>query len=334
MTNIALIKKNLYTLELPEINDIYNKPKHDLTQIKEKIKLSIIDLVEFIEIESNSLMENIVSHLDYEHGDNIDTETLLENKTNVFQICYKLNEDLDSSNSLSCILSRKTIFGKTIVIANEYDDDKYKLCSVTLDHIVDIIMDKIYAQCIFITENGDMTEYYFKDIKEITSLLLKSETINKYEIEISGFKLDIYNTNVSTLVDSSIKNNITGTRLVGDFKIKGDIIVVYTIGSVQGTQIQLCDGLILSRLYIDELKKLELLSLGSMEDRKLIVRSNEYNRYTFINKLYNNYKHKCINCDNTANLKRCTKCYRILACSDECFKKYYKEHHKNDCINN
>lgn len=316
MIKIALIKKNTFYLELPDITNIYNKPKHDLTQLKDIIKTEIEKFVEFIEIDGNSLVENIINYLDYEQGDELDTETILENKTNVFQICYKMKENPDLGNSLSYILSRKAIFGSSVLISNEYDNP-YKLSSITLDNIVDIFMDKIYSQCIFITENGNMTEYYFRDIKEITNLLLKSQNVNKYEIEIAGFKLDIYNTNNST------KTNVIGTRLIGDSLIKGDILIVYTLGD-----------LILSQLHIDELKKIELISLGNLEKRKSIVRSSECNRYVFIEQLYKTYKHECILCKKTDNLKRCTKCYRIIVCSDECFKKYYHEQHKYDCIKN
>ena len=306
MIYLALIKKNDYFMEFSELEDHYNKPSNDLVSLKEKIKDSIKDLVEFIEIEDNSLLEHIVSNLDYQHNDQLDTDTILETNKNVFQVCYKLKEDLDNNNHLATLLSRKIKFGNAIFIGYEYknlddiereleikeknklikknednpQEDKiqdeyqevqstcYNLCSITLDNIVDILLDKIYSQCVFCKSNKEMiephsgqntnfakqnyVEYRFRNINELSNTLFGTNDINKYEIECGGFKLDIYEKK-----NNDDKPNILATRLVGECVVKGDVIIVCTIGDN-----------ILGQISIPELKQIEKIATCSMDDRK------------------------------------------------------------------
>ena len=93
MIHLAVIKKNNYYVDIPEIEEYYNKKSTNISELKDKIKNSFKNLVEFIEIDENSLIENIVSKLDYHEGDQIDTIDILETNDKVFQMCVIIKEN-------------------------------------------------------------------------------------------------------------------------------------------------------------------------------------------------------------------------------------------------
>jgi len=251
-------------------------------------------------------------------------------------------------NNIGCLfsLSHHVIENSCIIIANEYDlsQEKYvKMGSITKDDIIRVIRRRYFHTAILIKENS-VVKYYYQKVEYLLSVIYGVQSteeshINTVPCTHLKYNLVFYFNKCATQYVNQI-----ATRINGNQRMYGDVLVLHEM-----------DEGIYANLNIREIKRLNVLSYGSLDDRllqesevcKIPVASLDvdgqeqdesvplWSRYIVIaNRLaqWQLNKNICMNCQKHMEQEIvCQQCFRTKCCTTACHDQHMI-HHTTDCI--
>jgi hypothetical protein len=307
--------------------------------------VNIIDViknyVELVEVNSETMMETVVDTIKLNTELMGSTTICKEDDKFVYQLCHlnmAENEGTNNEEDFNAIgsylvMGNKKIYGSCVLICSSILNSG--LCStsnVTFENIINILSTKIIHCGIMVSVDNTVEDIHFiNDPMENYS----DDQIKNYkwmEVSILKFNLLVFIQSVPT---KDIINK-KGTRLVGTYRVHGDIIVVSKSSEDEYIDIDkklfndilsVCGGPLSSRTLKED-EKMD----GERIDNLPVVQ----NRFCLLKKrlaLYN--QNRCDNCseiyDNNNNI--CTGCYRLSYHNEQCQKNGW-ESHKLDCTFN
>lgn len=341
--NVIIIEPN--TITVNRNNEILNRAEID-------------KYCNIHQITNNNLMDLIVDTCEITPSDYGDTVIVHEDANNVYQLCCKAdmskflknkinetentakNENQNENNNLNAnylasYLARgnQSVDGKTVLIKSNIGENNIcTLSSFTMNELYDIFNSKYIHKGIKLGVDSNAEEYEFNDNP---LECMSEEEMNLYrwiEVPISKFNLIMY------IQIEPLNNEINrlATRLVGNKKIFGDVIIVS-----KSTEHEYID------LDIDTYNKLIVVAMGPMDNRNLndVDRDGErengqlpivMNRYNMLEFLYNRYNNNI--CHYSGEIiksggKICKGCYRMRYKDRESQLNDWANHFK-ECLHN
>lgn len=297
---IAIIKENKISKY-----DYIDKEKKELK--KEELKEELKKYVEIREIKNEDLMYTIVNELEQTPEMLGSTSMSYQDDKNIYQICHldktinvtgERNEIVKQSENGVCnILSLdEEVKDKGILIKSKINEKN--ICEMDnvkdIDEIIDIIEKSSIYKGVKIDTEGNIEEKKYIDSPE-EIITEKNKIWYGLNIYIYKFELIIY---LKLESQENNKLNKKATRLIGNYKIYGDVYIVSRKNENQYLNItkemyEKMDKTLWGDIKSRELTKEELKD-GEMKDGLPIV----LNRYRILNNRYNNVKKEMKESDN------------------------------------
>lgn len=359
----AVIEKNKcnfsqmreFALPLLYKNHSEENRKELKNKINEYIWSEISPYVKIIEIDTEddfitSVCESLVSNSDEQKDDYFyHTEASYSFPKRFIELIYcrqinnKVN-DIDVINSIGCLfsLSHTVIINNCVVIANEYNmegKNSVSLFPIEKEDLIRVIRRRYFFTAILITPDNQLIKYYYQNLEYLLRTIFDLPTA---KLSFSHLK---YNLTCYFAEHISLPVNPIATRIVGSRRIFGKALFIHEL-----------EDNIYANLSIREIKRLNVLSYGKMENRELqeeevnyetvmevdsngnskrIKKTPYWSRYLIINnrmKKWKENKNRCMNCSLLSNkIITCTECYRAIYCSGRC-KIEHENYHKEDCL--
>lgn len=330
---IGIVKPNKF--------DISDVDLSDTVKLKSMIRDMVSQHIEFVEISSpDEMMCTVIDTIGLKDHLKGDTDQCYETSTNLYQLCHlnmenngqKDNEE--DINRIGCYLTGNKVY-KSAVFINCMIGEDYRCvsASVDLNNIVDIIFSKVVHKGVHIPIDGSVEEITFN--KSPIESFSKQEVDNMRFIEIPFLKFNLVGIVKVDLDEEEDKINRRATRLAGNARIHGPMILVS-----KSTEHEFID------FDLDVYKKLLAVAGGTSENRNLedIEDKDEEDhklpivmtRYTVLDRRFARLDSTLCSC-GTADCSIgeeglfCTGCYRMRYRSEECHKEHWKKH-KYDCL--
>ena len=266
-----------------------------------------------------------------------DTVTVHETDTNIYQMCFLINDQETNESELNIIgyyLSGEKVYGSCVVINSKIKEDY--TCTpdlINCNVLVQILYGKFIHKGIVVNDNGDITEYdYFSHpLEYLTNDINEYNKYKSLDVEFMGFNLSIH---YEMNQPKEAKVNAVATRIAGTCKISGKaIIIAKTVHEYIDLSKKLFNKI--DKLAFGPLFKRKLSEEETQEGSKINNLPIAINKYCIIEKRFKSYKNTCNYCnkkfdDNKMSI--CTGCYRA---------KYHKDcrlsdwdFHKKECLYN
>lgn len=293
-------------------------------------KLQLLnDIQEFIELKtipSDDLMYTIVTSTGLTPELIGNNPICFETAINTFQLCYTVKEDApEPSNKLCSYLIGESICGNAVLINSKINSDKtYSVDNVTLNNIVDILYSKFIHKGIYLGSEVNEFDYFDHPIEYYN--LTTDEEFNKYkmhEFTFMGLGLCLIHE-----IDSNKAINKRATRLLGNRKINGDVLLILKTANE------------FNDLNLDLYSKINDLSFGYLEKRDLTdeekIEDNStiaLNKYSVLQNRYDLLNKTCGGCGSgfPNGEFMCSGCYRLKYHSQQCQESDWNKH-KKECL--
>lgn len=235
--------KNIVKKDTPNFND-----QNDLLKMKtnyvdfDKTFDKLKDICHSKEVTKDTFMEEIVKYigLDAEHYG--DVKDCYESNDYTYQIMYKMTNQEDDLDKLKYNLlgsyltfNKELIYGnavlfKTYISLDKPDEDK--VVNITLNNVIELIMNNLYHTGVYIDSNNDFEQIYFDNDYNIVDPnnkwrrllkipnIIKDEKYGFREDEYLRFNLKfVFNTNSEESVNEPLSRLLHGL-------IKGDGVII------------------------------------------------------------------------------------------------------------
>lgn len=318
--NLGIIKPNRYLCEGSP-----NSPE----------ELDINDLIEFVKVTPETMMEVVVDGIGLNENLIADTILCYEDSKVRYELCFvslKDNGQEDNEEKLNglssyLVLGGKQTYGQTVLIkCNIKENDTCENADLTLSDVKNILFKKFVHQGIKINLNGTETFTFNVDPMEIVE-----DSSNWQYLEVNLFKFNLIMF-VQVNPDPN-KINRVATRIAGNHRIAGTVLLC-----TKSTETQFID------LDQDSFDKLLALATDRLSARNIEDKEEEKqvegqpkkvkSRHVFLKNMYNQYALKCMNCstkvDKTTSLV-CSGCYRMRYLNIECQKSDWRRH-RDECL--
>lgn len=330
--NIAIIAPNTIMFNKDEIVNMTHNT------LSERIK----DYIQFKTITFDDFIPEIVDTIKLTSDLMGSTSHCAEDSKYVYQMCHldmenngkKNDENIFNTLSSYLVSDGIKIYGSTVFFRSEIGINGTCITSsVNLDNIVDVLYKKLVHKCVKIDTDGNIDEIIFiGDPMEM--FITDGNSCTDYQ----WMELPIFKFNLIVFIQvkaSPNKINKKATRLIGRYRVHGDVIV-----ASKSTENEYID--------IDKqlLENLLIIAGGTLEDRNLKDEEKDddkkidgipvvFNRYCVLKKRLEEHKLLCYSCkqiiDEHNNDFICTGCYRINYHDNECQKNHWNTH-KPDCM--
>ena len=345
-------KQENYDVIIIKKNDYKIKGTSDIEP--NKIMEKIFPLMRTVTVKSQENMMKLVIETIKMTDEMLGTTSVCySDHKNIYQLCHlspednneisdkeKLNKirNEDEANNLCCYLLRKKIYGDCVFIKSKITENHLcKSVSTTKKDIVNVLMRTVSRKCIKLFTNGNRSELiYYNDPLEllVTSNANADDVKKKFTfVELNIFKFTLMLYVKKNTQDQKI--NKLATRLVGNKKIYGDVIVTSMSGQYSFDNldevlfnkiINICGGPLANRDLLDNEKDIELnnYELPTVRTKHVIVEER-----------YKKHLQKQNVCDGCGiqyeKLFNCTGCFRMSYHSKSCQDQHWKQH-KNNCL--
>ena len=160
----------------------YGKEETDICKLKcnyvdfEKSIEKLKSVCELKEIESNDFMEEVVKLIELDDKHIGDLKDCYLNKTNVYQVMYKMITQYDNANELpknmlaSLISYEKELIYNNCVLINTYvskDGSSDKLENCNFNSLIELISNTEYHGCVYIDKNNNFKQVIINNKFEI-----------------------------------------------------------------------------------------------------------------------------------------------------------------------
>jgi hypothetical protein len=312
---LAIIKPNDFQFD----KNVYKNNKLQLLN----------DIQEFIELKtiiSDDLMYTIVTSTGLTYELIGSSPICFETSTNTFQACYTAKEDdPEPTNKLCSYLIGESVYGNAVLINSKINVDKtYSVDSVTVNNIVDILHSKFIHKGIYLGSEIIEFDYFDHPIEYYN--LTTDEEFDKYkmhEFTFMGLGLCLIHE-----IDSTQPINKRATRLLGNRKINGDVLLISKSANE------------FNDLNLDLYSVINDLSFGYLEKRNLTDEENKednstvaMNRYSVLQNRHNLLNKMCHGCGSNFpdGEFMCSGCYRLKYHSQQCQESDWNKH-KKECL--
>jgi len=254
------------------------------------------------------------------------------------------SKNINVMNDIGCLLSlRHTVIENTcFVMANEYDLTVHRyvnMVSILKDDIIRIIRRRYFHSAILIKENS-IAKYYFQNPEYLVTTIFGND--DDKTIEMFPFSHLNYNLIFNFKKHATQYVNQIATRINGSYRMYGDVLVFHEF-----------EKNVFVNLSMRELKRLNVLSYGRLEDRTLNntevhqvpslsvddkgKETTEavpfWSKYLIVeNRMasWQKNKNKCTYCESDCTIT-CDRCFRVRYCSTDCKNKFASQHDP-ECI--
>lgn len=250
--------------------------------------------------------------------------------------------DISTINNIGCLMSlaHHIIENTCVVIINQYDLSAEKFVTrtdCTKYHLIDIIKRRYFNSAVLLT-NDKFVQYYYQNpgflIKDVFNLTMETDSIQKLSFSFLKYNLVFF-----FKQDQKKYINKRAIRISANDSFFGDVLVLHEL-----------DNNIYTTITIDEMIKLDTLSFGRLQNRKLtpietksILDDNStvpentpvlWSRYLVVaNRLKNADNTHCTKCQKKIDkLHICPICYRTIYCSEKCYQADLFTYHIQECI--
>ena len=263
-------------------------------------------------------------------------------------------DQISNMNNIGCLMSLRhnVIENNCILIVNKYDLSAPKFVSMTdctKFHLIEVIRRRYFHSAILIKEKT-IVQYYFQNPVALVVALFNldyaiesTDTIDTMSLTLLKYNLLFY-----FKQDKQKFINKCATRLIGHHKMYGEVLVFHEL-----------EDKIFSNLDIEEVRRLNLLSYGRLEDRKLTAEessswntdnsnseSNEksnsapalwskylVSEHRLLTLSMSEKNNKCMYCNSKIiKLVVCPHCFRPRYCSEKCCMNDFGRYHFKECI--
>lgn len=253
--------------------------------------------------------------------------------------CFPLWKDYENSkieniNNIGCLFSLKhsLVENNCAILINNYDSSAKNFVvidSITQKDILRVIRRRFFFSAVVI-KNDDLKKYYYQSPKYLIKQVFgldESDGIQKVSFNLYNYNLTYY-----FKQDKTNYINKIATRINGNYKIYGDVIVIHEM-----------EENVFANISLHEVKRLNVLAYGTLSNREvkkeetqIIIKYDldennnniehkiipSWNKYTILNNRmikWKEIKNKCMQCTrDITHTTICENCYRIKFCSNEC----------------
>lgn len=254
-------------------------------------------------------------------------------------------DNLSPMNNIGCLFSleHNVIENSCVLIVNSYDlnlDRFISLDSITKEDICRVVRRRYFYTGVLVdpTESFPLIKYYYQDPAYLISSIYSKNSIQHLSFTHLKYNLVMHFENN----DNDQPTNEICSRINSTHRIKGKCLILHEM-----------DENVFCNLSIHEVKRLNVLSYGTIQNRQLLPTEMHsfqiqmidehspekkicplWSRYIVLNSRmlkWKETKNKCFNCGNNMLIPIvCNGCYRIKYCSSSC-QKEFRHLHQSEC---
>jgi len=324
--NIVIIRKNDFQFDISKFDSGSN---YNID--RQLLKNSIGPYIEIVETDCKTMMEVVVNTIKLEGKLLGDTTVCHQDDKYIYQICHfnpeKNNMEINNEdmNGLSShlVMDHNMVYGSTVLIKSKISENFTCVPQSVkdIDEIVDLLCMRVLHKGIMIKTNGTVENIQFYDnpLEKLTK-----EECSEYrwlELPFLKFAFIIF----IKLNPEPDEINKKATRLVGNYRVKGDVLVISK--STENDYLDIDRSLF---------KVIDKLTWGKLSKRKLIEEETEDKKINSLPIVMNRY---CILMERYKKIQTnsynfiCTGCYRMKY-KDKKDQEYDWSDHKNECLYN